>query len=105
MHVIVSWDIRADSKEWSELNNELRKCLKGYSRAKPLSTLYIVKLNSPEEREYIRSEIIKICRNKPKTINLIISPLIEGDKYSGWLPQPMWEKIRERTEVDYYDLL
>lgn len=105
MHIIVSWDIKSESNEWLEINKELRDCLKGFSWAKPLKTFYIVKIDSSEERELIRLSLLEVCRKNPKILNLLISPIIEEEKYSGWLPKPMWDKIRERTEEDLYEYL
>lgn len=103
MHLIISWDIKAEEPDWASLNKKLKNCLKGYSWVKPLTTLYIVKIDSFEDRDEIRSALIEVCKGNRKKINLIISPTIEGDKYSGWLPKPMWEKIKKRTKGELYD--
>ena len=105
MHIIISWDIKNSdsSDEWDFLNEELRECIKEYSWVKPLSTFYIIKLDSENERKKIRNSIITLCKKNKGKMNVVISPILEEGKYSGWLPHSMWDKIRERTCEDYSD--
>ena len=44
MHVMVSWDIRAENPRWEEINEEFKARLKDYSWIKALTTLYIVQV-------------------------------------------------------------
>lgn len=97
MHFIVSWDIKTVEPEWSRLNQLLKQGLEGYSWVKPLKTLYIIKVNSVEERTIISNAIKQVAKNNPKKINILISPLLEGGAYNGWLPVDLWEKIKKRT--------
>lgn len=103
MHITISWDIKAEEPEWSQLNKELRKCFKGYSWVKPLKTFYIIKINDIDNRKSIKAKIINLCQKNKKKINIIISPAIDSNTYSGWLPKPMWDKIKKRTEEDLDD--
>jgi len=106
MHIVISWDIKnCDNDEWNELNEKLRECIDDYSWVKPLTTFYIIKLDSEKERKSIRESIIRICKNNKGKINVVISPVIYENGYSGWLPHSMWEKIKERTNEDYSDEL
>jgi hypothetical protein len=98
MHIVVSWDIKAEGEEWKALNAQLKDCLSGYSWVKPLTTLYIVKLDDNDDRQLIKDSLVRVCKTQPKLINLVISPLMQGGRYGGWLPKTMWTKIRERTE-------
>lgn len=98
MHIVVSWDIKAEGEQWKSLNAQLKECLSGYSWVKPLTTLYIVKVDDKEDRGLIKDSLAEVCRANPKLINLVISPAMQGGRYGGWLPKSMWPKIRERTE-------
>jgi hypothetical protein len=100
LHILISWDIKADIQQWSKLNNDLRECFDGYSWVKPLKTTYIVALPSLEDRQAIREKLIDVCQANTKKINLLISPAMEGGRYGGWLPKDMWEKIKIRTRDD-----
>ena len=97
LHVLISWDIKANEPRWSALNGELRACLDGYSWVKPLTTTYIVAIPSLEDRQAIRQKLVEVCQANAKDINLLISPAMQGGQYGGWLPKDMWEKIRKRT--------
>lgn len=99
MHITVSWDIKnCDMDEWNELNDNLKKTFKNYSWVKPLSTYYIVQINDFDDRKIIRQELINLCKINKGKINVIISPIIEEGKYSGWLPSKLWEKIKKRVD-------
>lgn len=99
MHITVSWDIKnCDTDEWNELNDNLKKTFKNYSWVKPLSTYYIVQINDFDDRKIIRQELINLCKINKGKINVIISPIIEEGKYSGWLPSKLWEKIKKRVD-------
>ena len=97
MHILVSWDIRAQGARWTEINDRLKECLKGYSWVKPLKTLYIVQIDTIETREAIRQGLAAVCADCPKEVHLILTPAMEGGKYGGWLPKRLWPKIRQRT--------
>ena len=97
MHFIVSWDIKTPEPEFSRLNDLLKQCLKGYSWVRPLKTVYVVKVNSNEEKEVIKQQLKDVAKENQKKINILISPLMEGGSYSGWLPVDLWEKLKKRT--------
>ena len=59
MHVLVSWDIKAESPQWEELNEELRVCLEDYSWVKPLSTLYIVQIEDAHDLLNLKQSPLK----------------------------------------------
>lgn len=104
MHIIISWDIKTDdTDDWNSLNEKIRGTIDDYSWVKPLTTFYIVKLDFIEERKKIRDSIVNICKENKGKVNVVISPIIEEGKYSGWLPHSMWDKIKERTNEDYTD--
>ena len=99
MHVIVAWDIKGEGPKWDRLNSALKDCIRGHSWVKPLSTLYIVEIDSPDDREDIRKALVAVCSENPGT-NVLISPVMAGGSYNGWLPRRLWPKIRQRVEED-----
>lgn len=99
MHILISWDIKAEGVKWNNLNQELRECLKGYSWVKPLKTVYIVKIAELDDRQSIRESLTAVCSSNKGLINCIVTPAMEGGSYNGWLPKRLWSKIRERVEV------
>ncbi len=96
MHFLVAWDIKTRS-EYLKLNNQLKGCLKGYSWVRPLKNIYIVKVDSMEDRKLIRTSLNGVAKENGKKINILIGPLMEGGSYGGWLPMLLWDKIKKRT--------
>jgi hypothetical protein len=98
MHFVLSWDIQAEGDEWSEVNKAMKLCLEGYSWVKPLSTFYIVKVSSQDEWEWIKEDLKEVAKNTDLTVHFVVSPLMDGGRYDGWLPKKTWPKIRKRTD-------
>ena len=97
MHIVVSWDISVNGDKWKEINDALKSCLKGYSWVKPLRTLYIVQVQTVDERKTIKNSMIEVCKKYSAEIDLVISPVMEGGNYAGWLPKELWTKIKARV--------
>lgn len=101
MHLVLSWDIKVDSEdseEWSQANEALKECIKNHDWIKPLKNFYIVKVDSQIDFELLRSKLQSKIMKYPGKINYIMSPLMVGGKYLGWLPKSLWPKIRSKTE-------
>jgi len=98
MHFVVSWDVQADGDAWNTANAELKECLSGYSWVKPLSTLYVVKIQNEESYEAIKESLKEVSRNSSVTIHFLVTPIMNGGRYDGWLPKKMWPLIREKAQ-------
>lgn len=100
MHFVVSWNIKTDppnSARLNEINEAMKKGLGNYSWVRPLKTFYIVKVKSQSDWNKIHNDLVEIAKKFGKEVNFIMSPLISGGQYNGWLPGDLWPKIRERT--------
>ena len=98
MHITLSWDISATGDQWKTINDNLREQLQGYSWVRPLSTFYIVKVNSAEQRDNLVDALISVIKQSHEKIHFVVTPLMTGGGYNGWLPQDLWDKINERTK-------
>ena len=99
MHVVVAWEIKIPlGTERSQLAKSLRECLEGFSWVRPLSGLYIVQVDDDVERDLIKSNLMEVSKANPGKLRLIISPVMDGGRYSGWIPKDLWPKIRKRTD-------
>lgn len=97
MHFVISWDISAQGTEWTDLNDKMRAILKPYSWARPLTTFYVVNVPSQETWNKILAELSTFAKGHPNKINFIMSPLMQGGKYNGILPNNMWDEINKRS--------
>ncbi|CAI9009773.1 MULTISPECIES: hypothetical protein [Burkholderia] len=98
MHVTISWDISASDNRWSEINDMMKAKLKGYSWVKPLKSVYVVKVDSLEDRIELKDALNDVIKSVDEKIHLLITPAMEGGTYAGWLPKGLWEKINLRTK-------
>lgn len=97
MHFSLSWDIRDADGEWDEINAQLKECIDDYSWVRPLDTFYIVRVSGPQEWKQIRADLIGVAKRFTDKIYIVISPLMVGGQYDGWLPETIWPKIEKRT--------
>ncbi|BBO73474.1 hypothetical protein DSCW_08910 [Desulfosarcina widdelii] len=98
MHFVISWDISAQGDDWTRLNDQMREMLNPYSWARPLSTFYIVQVESQEAWDLILKQMGEFTQGAPYNINFLMSPLMSGGRYNGILPKEMWEEINKRSE-------
>ena len=95
MHIAVSWDINAKEPRWGQLNEQMRKGLSGFSWVRPLTTFYIVKVAGEADRSIVLDRLTSIAKGAP--VHVVVSPVMSGGRYNGFLPKDMWAKINERT--------
>ena len=98
MHIVVSWDIKAEQPQWKQIDDMMRDALTPHSWARPLSTFYVVRINSTSEREALKDRMIQVATGVKETVHFLISPAMVGGQYTGWLPKSMWPKLNERTK-------
>jgi len=98
MHFVVSWDIKTKGENWKEINNAMKEGLSGYSWVRPLTTFYIVKVDSQYDWNFIHDNLASTAKIYSGKVNFVMGPLMEGGRYNGWLPKALWPKIRKRTD-------
>ena len=99
MHVMLAWDIAASGPREVEIRDQLREVIQGYSWARPLGAVYVVKVTDAEDRERSIEKLTMTAKNIDEKVNFLISPPMEGGRYNGWLPKEMWEKINQRVKT------
>ena len=98
MHIAISWDISASGDRWNTINEQMREEIHPYSWVRPLTTFYVVKVNGETDRETIRSNLEDVAKSVNEKVHFLVSPIMSSSRYSGYLPQDMWEKINQRTD-------
>lgn len=97
MHIMLSWDISATGDRWQQINDQLLACIKPYSWVRPLHNTYVVQLISAEQRTSMTTALTNVAKTVPETVNFLMSPLMTGGGYQGWLPQDTWKAINLRV--------
>lgn len=98
MHLVVSWDISASGDRHTEINDNLKAGLDGYSWARPLTTFYVVRINAESDREAIRDRLVKVAGGVSEKVHVVLSPVMAGGRYDGYLPKDMWDKLNQRSD-------
>lgn len=100
MHFVVSWDIKVPTgPHREEIATALKNCIKIYSWVRPLTTFYVVKVSSQQVWDSIRQCLQAVCLRYRGEVDLIMTPLMQGGKYDGFLPGNLWTEINQRTNV------
>jgi hypothetical protein len=97
MHVTLSWDISATGERWKAIDDQLVAAIKPHSWVRPLKTVYVVKLSSEAERKALQDRLVAVAQSVAENVRFLLTPLMSGGTYNGYLASDAWVKIAERT--------
>lgn len=100
MHFVLSYDLSATGERRTELEGRIQTIINPYRHVKRLSTFYIVHVDNNAEWTTIRRQMTDLSQGIPERLHFIMSPLMEGGKYNGILPQGQWDDINVITNLD-----
>ena len=98
MHFVVACEIKAVLARKTEIQTEVYACLKPYSFVRPISNVYVVKVDSQVQADLILQSLVSIGKKYGSHLNFIVTPVMSGGSYNGWLPPNFWPEIAERTK-------
>jgi hypothetical protein len=99
MHVVVAWHVRVESQQaGAELTAAIEAILAEHASVPVLPALHIVPVRTPDARTPLRMALVALARSRPGDVNLVVSPVIEGGTYAGWLPKSLWPQINAKTD-------
>ena len=97
MHCAVSWDIK-DRGRWEEINDRMVACFAPYRWHRPLSTFYVVQVNSVASFNQLVGALTAVTNIYPNQISFILTPPVTGGaRYAGFLPPDSWKAINGIT--------
>ena len=97
MHCIVSWDVSEGAPPRSMVEQKLLDVLAPYAWVRPLTTFYIVPLPDQLRYNMLVQQLQGVAQQWPMRIHIVISPLMSGGQYMGFLPGDLWPAIAQRT--------
>ena len=98
MHIAVTWDINASSRErWNEINGKMVDVLQPFSWVRPLTTFYVVRLLVESERDLIADGLLAVAESVSEQVLFLVSPTMPSAQYRGYLPRDMWNELNQRT--------
>lgn len=99
MHIMLAWNVAIDDEsDRKATKDRMRGALDGYSWVRVMPSVYVVKIDAADERDRLQERLSEIAKEED-AVRYIISPLMEGGQYNGWLPKRLWPKINERDDV------
>ena len=99
MHFVLSWDISATGNERTQIEEAIKLVIKPYSWVRPLTTFYIIKVDTQEQWDKIFAALNAAARSHGSNkAHYVMSPLMNGGQYNGLLPKNLWDAINERTK-------
>jgi hypothetical protein len=96
MHLLVTWQVRTISKQ-ATLETALEGAIKPYSWVKPMSNAYVVHVTTTAEYDSVTSALIDVARSNQDDIWIVITPPMNGGRYTGWLPRNYWDEVNSRA--------
>jgi len=98
MHCVVVWNVKAQGPEKQVVEDALKVNLTGLSWVRALPHTYVVKVRSQSEWVALKDRLVETCQQYSGRANFLISPVMEGGRYNGYLPKTAWPKLNERTD-------
>lgn len=93
----MAWDVKTTGAAKTTITEALVAAMKPRSWVRPLPDVYIVPVTSDADLEAMKDQLLIVCREHTSAVNVLISPIMTGGTYKGWLPKEAWPKIAERS--------
>jgi hypothetical protein len=97
MHFVLSYDIHATGDNRTRIEESINQIITQFSWVKPLTTTFIIQVNGQLEWNNIQESLSNLSRNNQGSINFLMTPLMQGGRYNGWLNQDLWNEINRRS--------
>jgi uncharacterized protein YbjT (DUF2867 family) len=98
MHFLLTWGIGGTREQQVVVLNSLNAAIKPYQHFLALASTYVIRVNSQADWETIKGALEAIAKTSPVPLNFIMTPLMQGGRYDGWMPQPAWQQINILTQ-------
>ncbi len=96
MHFMVAWNA-GEGKRAEDISAQMENVLKGYSWVSPLRNVYVIRISTPVEWTIIFAHLKETAATFKGEVTFILSPLMNGGKYIGELPEALLAEIQQRT--------
>ena len=101
MHFVMSYDLRVPAgTRRKELEQRIADVINPCKNVSVLSSFFIIHVDDKSDWERIRKGLTEISTGIKETFYFVMSPLMDGGKYNGWLPNESWGPINEITNLD-----
>jgi len=97
MHLLVSWEFRAQNPQNVPINAELVAIVQAYPFVHVLPNSYVVTVTSADQYQEVLNRLVAVAQRNPNSFYMIISPPMTGGRYGGFLPSTLWPEINNRT--------
>jgi len=98
MHFLLTYGINGTREQQMPVLNSINAAIMPYQHYLALASTYVVRVNSQTDWEAIKVALEMIARNSPVPLNFLMTPLMHGGRYDGWMPQPAWQQINLLTQ-------
>jgi hypothetical protein len=94
MHFMIKWEVRVASHQ-QKISAGLLEAIKPLLAISPISDCLVVNVKSAEEYAAVKNRIIEFAKANPPDLYLLVSPLMTGPGYAGWLPSTVWPELNK----------
>ena len=93
-HFLLSYHIEIEGEQCNILHKGIADALKNYKTVNVFGDTFIVQIDKVTDWEDIRVSLNEITRANGCDCKFIMSPIIQGGYYNGWLQSDKWPEIR-----------
>ena len=97
MHFLLTYDIHASGPQRTPIETSLQEILRPHNWVKPLTTTYIIQVAGQQQWNTIHGQLTQLGNTHLRLFNFIMTPLIQGGRYDGFINPNLWSEINARS--------
>ncbi len=100
---MAAWDVGGGRDVPADVNATMKKCVEGYSWARPMRGVLVVRVENENDRDDVVTKLIeaaeKLDQRQDVDMRLIVtSAMPRGWGYAGYLGEKTWKAVEARSE-------
>lgn len=97
MHFLLTYDIHASGAKKTAIETSIQEILRPFNWVKPLTTTYIIQVAGQLQWNSLHAQLTQLGNGNLQLFNYILTPLMQGGRYDGFLNQNLWNEINIRS--------
>ncbi|MGB5033883.1 MAG: hypothetical protein WBO76_17300 [Saprospiraceae bacterium] len=95
MHFLLSYQVDVQGDKCDIIHTDIQNVLSKYNKVKLFGETYIIQIRKVTEWEDIREGLSQITEQSGCDCKFIMTPIVQGGYYNGWLENNKWKQIEE----------
>jgi len=95
MHFILTYYFDCDQEKCNSINGEVLSILDKFEKVNTFQHTFIIQAKGQAEWNKLQQDLSNIANRHGCDFKFLMTPLMVGGFYNGWLPVGQWDKINK----------